>query len=262
MAIATTDHKAYLTGGSANTNVNLSLGGAISATLITDNVINNLFDNVSTAESLAGMTDYRCIAIKNENSVSAGSFTVNNMYAIITLGTTDFTLIGATSVTASAFVIGTTYTITAIGTTDFTLIGAAANTVGTRFTATGAGTGTGTAVTTVFTATGVGTGTGTAGQIAQNVSVYISANTPSPGTDVSIGLDPNGVSVDAVTTTPETTAPTGVTFSQPTTAGVLTVGSILPQDYVNIWLRWVVTAGAAAYTNDSVSLSVDLASEA
>ncbi|MCK9569543.1 head-tail connector protein [Candidatus Pacearchaeota archaeon] len=49
------------------------------------------------------------------------------------------------SVTAGAFVSGTVYRILTVGTTDFTLIGAAANTVGTIFTATGVGAGTGTA---------------------------------------------------------------------------------------------------------------------
>jgi len=49
------------------------------------------------------------------------------------------------SVTAGAFVIGATYTITSVGTTNFTSIGASANTVGLSFTATGVGTGTGTA---------------------------------------------------------------------------------------------------------------------
>lgn len=41
------------------------------------------------------------------------------------------------------FVIGQTYTITVVGTTDFTLIGASANTVGISFIATGPGSGTG-----------------------------------------------------------------------------------------------------------------------
>ena len=50
------------------------------------------------------------------------------------------------SVVATALVGSTTYTIKTIGNTDFTLIGATANTVGLVFTASGAGTGTGTAV--------------------------------------------------------------------------------------------------------------------
>jgi len=54
--------------------------------------------------------------------------------------------IAAATVTAGAFVVGKTYKINSIGTTDFTLIGAASNTVGLSFTATGVGSGTGTAL--------------------------------------------------------------------------------------------------------------------
>ena len=45
---------------------------------------------------------------------------------------------------ADALVSGTVYQILTLGTTDFTAVGASANTVGVVFTATGAGTGTGT----------------------------------------------------------------------------------------------------------------------
>jgi len=50
-----------------------------------------------------------------------------------------------TAITAGSFVVGKTYTIVTAGTTDFTTIGAANNDVGTVFTATGVGTGDGTA---------------------------------------------------------------------------------------------------------------------
>ncbi len=46
---------------------------------------------------------------------------------------------------AGAFVIGNTYVITTLGTTNYTTIGAPSNTIGTTFIATGLGTGTGTA---------------------------------------------------------------------------------------------------------------------
>ena len=46
---------------------------------------------------------------------------------------------------AGKFVVGVKYVIANVGTTDFTLIGAASNTVGANFTATGVGTGTGSA---------------------------------------------------------------------------------------------------------------------
>lgn len=50
-----------------------------------------------------------------------------------------------TTVSAGSFVTGDYYQIRSVGTTDFTLVGAPSNTVGVRFEATGAGTGTGVA---------------------------------------------------------------------------------------------------------------------
>jgi hypothetical protein len=69
------------------------------------------------------------------------------------------------NVSAGSFVIGTTYTILTPGDTDFTLIGAADSASGTVFTATGVGSGTGTADIVTVQADGtvdIGTVTGTA----------------------------------------------------------------------------------------------------
>ena len=44
-----------------------SLGGAISATIVVDGQLHNLYDKVTAAESLLGETDYRCVYIKNEH---------------------------------------------------------------------------------------------------------------------------------------------------------------------------------------------------
>ena len=62
-----------------------------------------------------------------------------------TTGTTKMVHVLKTTgtVAAGAFVTGDHYEIKTVGTTDFTLIGANANTIGVRFTATGAGSGTG-----------------------------------------------------------------------------------------------------------------------
>lgn len=103
----------------------------------------------------------------------AGGFVTGLTYQIVTTGTTDFTLIGASNnavgtvfqatgpgtgtgaatvvvgapQTAGSFVAGLSYVIISVGTTDFTLIGASSNTAGTLFIATGPAAGTGTAVT-------------------------------------------------------------------------------------------------------------------
>ena len=100
------------------------------------------------------------------DSVIAGSFVEETTYTITSVGTTDFTLIGATSnavgvtftpttAIAGALVTGTTYKITSVGTTDFTAVGASSNDIAVVFQATGAGTGTG-------TVTAVGAGDGSA----------------------------------------------------------------------------------------------------
>ena len=73
----------------------------------------------------------------------------------ITFSDTVMGNIGA-NVTAGAFTVGQTYTISTVGTTNFMSIGASANIVGTTFTATGAGSGTGTADTTYYIKTIVG----------------------------------------------------------------------------------------------------------
>jgi hypothetical protein len=153
----------------------------------------------------------------------AGLFLIGREYIIEVSGTTDFTFAGAAdsnvgttftaigngteTYSAGSFVIGIEYTILTVNDgiggagTDFTLIGATDSNIGTEFTATGVGTGTGTAnfvgtgratygtsytiatvddgvggattdftligaadnnIGTVFKATGIGTGTGTA----------------------------------------------------------------------------------------------------
>ena len=64
MAIVATDLKFYLSGGSSNPDPLLSLGGAISSVQASS----NLLDDISTAESASGDTEYRAIFVKNTNS--------------------------------------------------------------------------------------------------------------------------------------------------------------------------------------------------
>jgi hypothetical protein len=72
---------------------------------------------------------------------------------VFQLATTNYTMVqnpsaatgSGSEVTAGSFSVSTEYKIVTVGTTDFTLIGAGANTVDTVFTATGVGSGNGTA---------------------------------------------------------------------------------------------------------------------
>lgn len=65
MPIVASDISFRLSGGSGNTDVNASLGGIKSSTAVVDASLHNLFDVVSSVESSAGDTEYRCIYIHN-----------------------------------------------------------------------------------------------------------------------------------------------------------------------------------------------------
>ena len=96
---------------------------------------------------------YQYREINNSTSIAVGSLDVNQQYKITTLGTTDFTKLGAPrnavgvvftatatgNINVGEFIIGKSYTISSAGTTDFTLLGASANTEGIVFTATATG---------------------------------------------------------------------------------------------------------------------------
>lgn len=91
-------------------------------------------------------------------TATAGGFVTGTTYKIATVGTTDFTLIGAannavdtifvangpglgTGTAISGLTLGTIYRITTLGTTDFTTLGGANSSIGTVFTASANGFG-------------------------------------------------------------------------------------------------------------------------
>lgn len=78
MPIAAADIEYRLSGGASNTDVNASIGGAMSTVgggLIADATLNNLWDNVSGDEGASGDTEYRCFYIRNND----GSRTVETV---------------------------------------------------------------------------------------------------------------------------------------------------------------------------------------
>ena len=138
------------------------------------------------------ITSLKTLASVTDNAITVGSLSIGRTYTIKTVGSTDFTAIGASAstigvtftatgagsgtgtvtntktlkydlsgsnesysaavalpedliTTAGNFLVGKTYTIQSVGSTDFTAIGASSNSVDVAFTATGAGSGTGTA---------------------------------------------------------------------------------------------------------------------
>ena len=68
MAIVAADIEFRLSGGASQADPDLSLGGVISSNTITDASVENLFDNVTGAESTAGDTEYRGFYVLNDHA--------------------------------------------------------------------------------------------------------------------------------------------------------------------------------------------------
>lgn len=88
MPIVPSDIVFRLSGGASNTDPNASHGGAMSTVgggVITTDVLNNLWDDVSGAEASSGDTEYRCIYV--ENAV-ATAITLQNAKIWISADTT------------------------------------------------------------------------------------------------------------------------------------------------------------------------------
>jgi predicted phosphodiesterase len=71
MVLTPSDIKMFLTGGTTNTNPNLSLGGNISTKEVVTDIGNNLFRRITESEAGSGVTIYRCVAIKNTDAGGA-----------------------------------------------------------------------------------------------------------------------------------------------------------------------------------------------
>jgi len=96
---------------------------------------------------------------------------------------------------------------------------------------------------------------------AQSVSVYLSAEV-SGGASVALGVDTTAASAvgassaQALTIADSTTAPSGVSFSSPTTDGTgLSVGDIPAGSVRAIWIRRTA-ANTSAVSNDGFTLGV------
>lgn len=162
MPIISSDIQLRLSGGASNSIPDASLGGVISSTNMGTG-LHNLFDVVSSAESSAGDTEYRC-------------FYVHNAHATLTM---------------------------------------------------------------------------------QNSVIWIQSNTTSADTSIEIALGSSAVNGTEQTIANENTAPTGVTFSAPSSFGTaFSIGDIPAGQHKAVWIKRIVNASAAAYNDDSATIRV------
>jgi len=85
---------------------------------------------------------------------------------------------------------------------------------------------------------------------ALGATLWVQTNTLSPDTTADVGVGTSAINGTEQTVASETTAPTGVTFSAPTTYGSgLALGDIPAGQHRAVWLRLTVNAGAATYSD-------------
>jgi autotransporter-associated beta strand protein len=143
-----------LTGNNSYTGVTSCTGGDLGASVLANGGVNSSIGASAAAASNVVLNGGNLAYVGDSPASTNRMFTIGNFGGGISakgLGAVHFTstesiaFTDSALVTAGAFIVGTTYKIATAGTTDFTSIGSANNEVGTRFTATGAGSGTGTA---------------------------------------------------------------------------------------------------------------------
>lgn len=94
----------------------------------------------------------------------------------------------------------------------------------------------------------------------EDVKAWLAANTPSANTTIDIGVGTSVIDGTEQTVANENTAPTGVTFSAPTTSAAgLSLGILGAGQSRAIWMRRTVNVGATAVTGDSATLRITAA---
>jgi hypothetical protein len=98
--------------------------------------------------------------------------------------------------------------------------------------------------------------------IPHMIKLYI-ANQPAGGDTIAVGVDPAGVGNGTTTGIPQViadiyTAPTGVTFSSPTTANdAISLGTLQPGQAIAWWQRRSIPAGErAGVTNNTSNIGI------
>lgn len=248
-----------LSGGSANSDPNASLGGLPSNTSVSG-AENNLFDNVGTADATEGLIDYRCFYIFND-SLTNSLFNAEIFFesqidggAEAQMGiaqSTDLQKISVNgSVTAgSADMIydGESFNWswdanvnTWASNLENSLNGLVAlSGVSVEHSITGAGVD--------FFVSFEGDDDNKNHQLIQVDENNFTGSTNLATVKITEGAPINSVAAQIAV---DTVAPTGVSFSNPTTVTPISLGTLGPGDGVPIWIRRSTPAGTDPFPND------------
>jgi hypothetical protein len=95
-------------------------------------------------------------------------------------------------------------------------------------------------------------------QTAFGVRLWVSSDTTSATTSIALALGEEGKGGTAETVANEATAPSGETFSSPSSAGAgLSLGDMAAGEHFPIWLRRTVNASTSSASSDPFAIRVD-----
>lgn len=258
-----------LSGGSANTDPDMSLGGDPSSAPVLSG-LNNLFDNVSAANSEVGIEDYRCFYVFNNSltetlwnaNVYIGTQTENGAVAELGVVVADeiqkLTILGA--VTGGSLTLaydGDNVTFnhdSTLGTWGANLQ-AALRTIDVLddvVVNVESALSTENVQTTVFTILYTGFSSGNRFQPILSVV----SNDLDPAVTVTTARVVGGSPINSIAPLVDrgTTQPTGVEFYSPTESEPFPLGDLRPTDGFPVWLKRTTPAGTAATADDGIAV--------
>ena len=254
-----------LSGGTANADPNLSLGGDPSAQPIIG-VTNNMFEDISQELATSGYTDYRCFYVFNNNSLDSMFGTVVYVKSQIDLGAS--VQIGvsketdAQKITVSGTVSGGSFTIAYEGENAVVNYhGDLATWANNIITALNASTG----------LSGVEVNSsGGGGSVVFNLLFQGDDDNRNHSLLTVVSNDLGGENTIAVSKTVEgspinsipagidfsTIAPSGVTFVDTSSIAPIVLGTLKALDGVPIWIKRTTPEGAGAVLGDGFTLAI------
>ena len=238
MSITASDIEMYKSNGTDST------GGTITATAITDATLNNLFDDVTADEALAGATEYRKIFVKNNH----GSLTWTSVIfwrSSNTTSTDDEISLGIGTASDDA---GSNALTTFTGAAKVALISDGTDTRNVTIIGEVSGVRTSETVTLTSTSEVLSTNTFDSGKV---YLVYPASSDASRTITIKQGT--GGTTRGTIGTNKLSC----INYQDPTTAGAgFQLGSIAAAASQGLWLKRVVGAAAVALANNSGTIQV------
>ena len=275
MAISNDDIMFVYSGGSSNSNPDLSLGGAMSGSDI-PNGLNNLYDNVSGNEASLGASDYRCFYVQNVNSTDTFSNTSVEIGVQIAggatagFGTHIATDLQRITIVADAAFTGGSYTVrfrsiyNAATTYDIVVpYNDMANSLASQMNSTIpelSGVSAGVTPSSgsgwyqyVIDVSFLGDDINRYQNILESVdfSTLTGANLTSSAITKLADGGPMNYTAPAIAS--ETTAPSGISFG----SSSISTGDMRPNDFMPVWLERVTPIGTDPISNDGVSIKIN-----